>query len=98
MKVQSVFYIGKDKQINYGRTNDTVSGFCNYFSQDPYLMMSEKTLEEVADSFTIERDDIKDVLVARNILNGKNYSGEIYAGKYKVFIDNDLPFGIIDVR
>lgn len=60
--------------------------------------MSARTLEELAYPFVIERDDISDVLVAKNILNGKSIDGVIYTGKYKVFVDNDLSFGVVDVR
>ena len=46
----------------------------------------------------IEKDGVNDVLVARNVLNGKDLTGAIYTGRYKAYVDNDLPFGIIDVR
>lgn len=87
-----------DLQINLGKIRNVVKGYCNYFSADPYLIMNEKMLEKLSSPFTIVRDDIKDVLIARNILNGKDLTGAVYTGEYKVYIDNDLPFGIIDVR
>lgn len=100
MKVKAAWYDinNGSLQINYGRIGDVVGGYCNYFSADPYLIMNEEMLEKLSSPFTIVRDDIKDVLIARNILNGLNLAGAIYTGEYKVIIDNDLPFGIIDVR
>ena len=98
MKVKVVFYdIDNNKEINWGRIGNVVQGYCDYFAEDPYLIMSYKTLEELSVPFIIERDDIKDVLVSRNILNGRSLDG-VYTGGYKVFVDDDLPFGVVDVR
>ena len=91
MKVHTIICNGK--QINWGGIGKVIRGYCDYFDADPYLIMSYETLEKLAPMFTIERDDIKDILIAKNVLNGKDYSG-----KYKVFIDNDLPFGVVDIR
>lgn len=100
MKVRTVWYdrFNNDMQINWGRIGNVVQGYCQYFSEDPYLIMSDETLEKLSQPFTIERDDINDVLIARNVLNGKDLNGAFYTGRYKVYTDNDLPFGIIDVR
>lgn len=98
MKVETVFYVNDNTEINWGLIGNVVQGYCNYFSEDPYLMMSEETLDILNVPFHIIRDDIKEVLVARNLLNGKDLTGAVYTGKYKVFVDNDLPFGVIDVR
>lgn len=98
MKVETVFYVNDNTEINWGLIGKVVQGYCNYFSEDPYLMMSEETLDILNVPFYIIRDDIKEVLVARNLLNGKDSTGAVYTGKYKVFVDNDLPFGVIDVR
>lgn len=100
MKVKTVWYdrFNNGMQINWGKIGNVVQGYCNYFSEDPYLIMNDETLEKLSSLFTIERDDITDVLIARNVLNGKNLTGTVYTGRYKVYIDNDLPFGIIDVR
>jgi len=98
MKVKAVFYVNDNKEINWGLIGNVVKGYCNYFSEDPYLMMSEETLDILNVPFDIIRDDIKEVLVARNLLNGKDFTGAVYTGKYKVFVDDDLPFGIVDVR
>lgn len=100
MKVKTVWHdrCNNDMQINWGRIGNVVQGYCNYFSEDPCLIMNDETLEELSNPFAIERDDINDALIARNVLNGKDLTGAIYTGRYKVYIDNDLSFGIIDVR
>lgn len=95
MKVETVWYdrFNNNMQINWGRIGKVVQGYCQYFSVDPYLVMNYETLEKLSSPFTIERDDVNDVLIARNVINGKDLTG-----RYKVYIDNDLPFGVIDVR
>ena len=103
MKTKAIIFSDSNKNngnwcINWGGVSNVVEGYCNYYSEDPYLIMSEETLDMLASPFVIIRDDIKDVLVAKNVLNGKDWLGNIYTGGYKVFIDNDLPVGTIDVR
>ena len=98
MKVETIFIVNDKKEINWGKIGNVVRGYCDYFFEDPVLIMSNGTLDELTLSFAIEKDNSKDIFIARNVLSWKDLTGDIYTGKYKVFIDNDLPFGIIDVR
>ena len=100
MKVKTILYdkFSNRMEINWGKIGNVVQGYCNYFSEDPCLIMNEETLKELSYPFTIEMDNISDALIARNVLNGKDLTGDIYTGRYKVYIDNDLSFGVIDVR
>lgn len=46
MKVKTVWYdrFNNGMQINWGKIGNVVQGYCNYFSEDPYLIMNDETL------------------------------------------------------
>ena len=39
MKVETVFYVNDNTEINWGLISNVVQGYCNYFSEDPYFLL-----------------------------------------------------------
>ena len=67
-------------------------------NDDPYIFMNQDTVDAIEDEFRLKFGmPIKDIDI--NNLNAKLKNGTKaeYCG-YKVFINNDLKFGIVEIR
>ena len=66
----------------------------NYILQtncfEPYLFMSEKTIKAIIDEFNLEHSD--------NSLESKDKGVKGMYPSYKVFVNNDLKFGMVEIR
>lgn len=78
-----------DKEIKeYKRTHQ--------WNEDPYIFMNESTAKAIESEIKEDNVVIDDTLTNK-IKNSKNGIYGIYVG-YKIFIDNDLSFGIVEIR
>ena len=66
---------------------------------DPYIFMSEDTAEAIKNEYEVEYGlDVKDINSNVNPKGDiKNGVKAMYCG-YKVFINNDLRYGIVEIR
>ena len=79
------------QQINLNKIHNEINDYIlqtNCF--EPYLFMSDKTIDAILQEFEEKYNTVRPVSEDRGKV-GK-YTG------YKVFIDNDLEFGMVEIR
>lgn len=82
--------------INFNKLDDEIKEYvrCNH-DFDPYLFMSEDTANAIENE--VQNEFGFDVEDDNSNIKLKDGAKATYTG-YKVFINNDLKFGIIEIR
>ena len=82
--------------IDVGKIDEEITKYVNLNGNfDPYIFMNEDTASVITNEVGVDIViDSNDLPHKRNAKNGISAS---YAG-YKVFINNDLTFGIVEIR
>ena len=83
------------KTINFDMLDNAIESYTSKNNNDPYLFMSEDTADEI--EMAVEKEyGFKATDINSNI-RLKNGVKALYCG-YKVFIDDDLKLGIVELR
>lgn len=79
------------QQINLNKIHNEINDYIlqtNCF--DPYIFMSDRTKDAILQEFEERYSTVRPVSEGRGAVG--TYTG------YKVFIDNDLEFGMVEIR
>ena len=85
------------KTLDLDKLNNMIDKYiCMTNNRDPYIFMSNDTADAIAD---VVNPLNFDVLPTKENFNTKSRNGvqALYTG-YKMFINNDLKFGIVEIR
>lgn len=83
------------KTVNLRKLHENIQQYiCETGENDPYIFANEETIREMSKDY-LERVDV----LCEQILRSKYPNGIIgkYEG-YKIFQDNDLKFGEVEIR
>lgn len=85
--------------IDLGKIDNEIKEYkmLHLYNEEPYIFMSEDTARAIESEVGINDIIIDNETLANKIKNTKGGVYATYTG-YKVFINNDLKFGIVEVR